>query len=241
MRSLIRAVSRGLVAVLMGTAVPAHGDALSSSRGSGKIGAPVTSPYRRGKFPQRPPEGSTGSSHGKETSVPIWNPSGRLILIKPKGFVHAGSYSVPGYYTLILFSATWCIPCSSLRERLPGLLRKYPNLAIIDLDVTGKDGVNPESSAILTDLSAESPLPAALFFNPFGLYINKQDPSGIASAITGADDILRRIDRALKKRKYSKPLPLDNKSIIEKLYHFQARNDHYVLARKKVKQDKPQL
>jgi thiol-disulfide isomerase/thioredoxin len=151
----------------------------------------------------------------------------RLFMIKPKGYVHVGQYSAPGYYTLILFSAPWCVPCNKLREHAPEWLAAFPNLVIVDLDIgtnNGNNGVDEEGSAILADLDYNSALPAALLLNPFGLYVNKQDQTGIARAICGYDEILSRIESALRKRKHLEVIPMGAGNSLASLARLESRS-----------------
>jgi len=155
-------------------------------------------------------------------------PRARLFLIKPKGYVHAGAYSVPGYYTLIIFSASWCAPCGKLREQALGWLKRYPNLVIVDLDIgsNSESGLSTESSAILADLGNDVALPAALLFSPFGIYINTSNGQRLAPAVSGYESITTRI-AGLSKRKYQIAVEMPEKSVLNNLRMLEGAKLHY--------------
>jgi hypothetical protein len=157
--------------------------------------------------------------------------SGRLYLVKPSSYVHVGTYVIPGYYTLLVFSARWCLPCTDLRRLIPGLLRKYKNLVFVDLDVGRGNALGREQCSILADLDRSTSLPAALLVNPFGLYLNRQGPDGIAHAISGCAQIIERVDSALAKRKHTEVIPMDGDGVRAGLAKLQHKAEHYALSK----------
>lgn len=153
--------------------------------------------------------------------------SDRLFLIRPSGYIHAGSLSVPGHYTIVTFSAEWCLPCTKLREEAPEWLRLFPNLAIVDVDIGSEGEVGGMESAILGDiLEDRGTLPAALLFNPYGLYTNRQPGQGMAPVV-GYSAIKNNIERGFSKRKYRDVLPMDAESAFKRLRAMQSRGQHY--------------
>jgi hypothetical protein len=153
----------------------------------------------------------------------------RLYLVKSQGHVYAGNYAVPGYYTLMVFSSAWCLPCKELRKKSPALLDRYRNLIIVDIDIGKGDDLDPLGVSLLADLGEKSTLPAALLFNPFGLYMNRQKPSGVAGAICGYEEILTRIEAAIKRRKNRKVIPMDGDIVRSRLSDLQKERRHYSL------------
>lgn len=157
----------------------------------------------------------------------------RLFLIKPRDYVHAGAYGVPGYYTLILFSASWCAPCGKVREHAPEWLDRYPNLVIVDLDIGSEDGVSSKAASILEDLEGEGTmLPSALLLNPFGLYANRSTGNGQAPPVSGYDEIVERFTKALPMRKHSEVIPMRGAKTLRSLRSLHSEKDHYSLAGK---------
>jgi hypothetical protein len=149
----------------------------------------------------------------------------RMFLIKPHGYVNIGSYSVPGYYTLIMFSAPWCAPCTLVRKQAMVWLEKYPNLMVVDLDIGTLGDVDPKSSSILADLGRSVALPAALFINPFGVYINTGKGPGVAPPVSGAEAIFRALC-AFDKRGHKEVIsfPLDTIKRLKELKALQDMN-----------------
>ncbi len=165
----------------------------------------------------------------------------RLYLVKSQGYIHAGQYAVPGYYTLMLFSSAWCLPCKELRKRSPVLLDRHRNLIIVDIDIGEGDKLDPMGASLLADLGENATLPAALLFNPFGLYMNRQEPSGVAGAICGYEEILTRIEAAMTGRKNRKIIPMDGDVVLARLSELQNERQHYSLheADRGIPQDRP--
>jgi thiol-disulfide isomerase/thioredoxin len=154
----------------------------------------------------------------------------RLFLVKPEGYVHTGVYSVPGYYTLMLFSAAWCAPCTELRQQAPGWLDKYPNLVIVELDISGRgEALRNVESAILADLDYRVALPAAILLNPFGVYINSHEGSGVAPPVSGYDAIVQRMDTLFPKRKHQQVMPMESQAAMERLRSLHNMRKHYAL------------
>jgi len=155
------------------------------------------------------------SNAAEKTSAPVAKktPSARpltskerIFLIKPSGYVNLGTYNVPGYYTLIVFSAAWCTPCAQVRSQAAGWLDKYPNLVLVDLDIGADSALDAKSSSILADLGREITLPAALLVNPFGVYMNAGKGDGIAPPFSGAEAIKSLMDN-FDKRKHKEVVP----------------------------------
>jgi thiol-disulfide isomerase/thioredoxin len=134
-----------------------------------------------------------------------------MFIVRPMGYVNVGSYTVPGYYTLIVFSAPWCAPCRKLQSEALVWLEKYPNLVFVDLDVGTASSLNQKSSAVLADLDREVLLPAALLMNPFGVYINGGKTLGVAPPFSGADAI-RSVMVGFAKRKHKDVVPFDGET-----------------------------
>jgi thiol-disulfide isomerase/thioredoxin len=149
----------------------------------------------------------------------------RLFRIKPSGYLSVSSYAVPGYYTVLIFSAAWCEPCKLIQPRAIEWLEKYPNLVIVDLDIGARDTLDPSSSAILADFDRQTALPAALFINPFGIYMNAGRRDGIAPPLSGVDSITGAIS-TLASRAHKDVIPFGAASTkrLRELASWQAEN-----------------
>ena len=152
-------------------------------------------------LPAGPPRTDLGEPKAKDAQQ-------RLFLIKANGYVNVGSLSAPGYYTLIIFSAPWCVPCAEVHAHARDWLERYQNLVIVDLDIGTKADVDPKGAAILADLDRKVVLPAALLLNPFGLYINASRNGGIAPPVSGAPAIIEAMN-ALAARTHKQIIPLE--------------------------------
>lgn len=97
----------------------------------------------------------------------------RLYYITKDGPIHLSDVLVPGYFTLVTFSASWCIPCGVVRENYPRWLDSLPNLVIVDIDLFSNS--TAEDERLLAAYGTLTPeagiqLPAALLFDPWGHY-----------------------------------------------------------------------
>ena len=124
-----------------------------------------------------------------------------MVRTKPRGYVSLASLSFPGFYTVILLSATWCEPCHVAWSEARSWLRAYPNVVLVDVDVTDAavDGrwVGPEI-AVLRSLDVKGNLPVAVQIGPFG---------ELMRAESGLDGV-RRLASDLARRRYATALPM---------------------------------
>jgi hypothetical protein len=139
-----------------------------------------------------------------------------MFTVKPSDYVNIGTYSVSGYYTLIVFSTDWCVPCKQVGLLAPGWLERNPDLVVVDIDIGAVKGrpVDPnnpllelESSAIIHQFAAkEIPIPAALFVSQYCFYMNPGNGPDLAPPISGIDSIKEAV-KDFGTRKPGKVLP----------------------------------
>lgn len=149
---------------------------------------------------------SAGDREGSDEQPDVGRAEGepdhktRLFRTSASGFVHIGSLSYPGYYTLILFSAKWCAPCRVLWSEAPTWVEEFPNLVVVDVDVgegANADGALDGPEAAVLQAVGMKTLPAALCVGPFGQTVGASE---------GIDQI-RGLVKRLRKRTYTTPIP----------------------------------
>lgn len=172
---------------------------------------------------QRSPVARTSASALREADA------SRLFLIRPRGYLHVGEITVPGFYVMVIFSASWCGPCSELRQEVPRWLALYPNVVVVDIDISVDPSGATRAGGLLEAFGESTSLPAALVFNPLGLYINRGD-GGLAPPHVGYDDIVQTF-RNFAGRTYQEALAMDSAAAFAALERMQRESQHYARGR----------
>ncbi len=151
----------------------------------------------------------------------------RMFLIQPDGANAPSEYIVPGYYTVVIYSASWCPVCKGLREQIRQILPTLPHVVVVDLDVT-KQPEMPELTFVPSFLNRGEniTLPAALFFDPVGTYINAKRDAPRAPPVNDPDKVLRNLKR-LKLKSGFDPVRRSCERQVRRLEALEATTGHY--------------
>lgn len=139
-----------------------------------------------------------------QSSVPVSTQDNRVVesyslneryfLLRPSQYYHVSQVIVPGYYTLVVLSASWCAPCRPLRRELNDLVARKKSIVVVEIDASEARSVAHYSVQPFEVTEKKLELPSAFLFDPFGIYINAQRRSNaVAAPISGHASITCRL------------------------------------------------
>lgn len=175
----------------------------------------------------------------------------RLFFITKDNYFHTSEVLVPGYYTLVFFSAKTCAPCGAIRENFIPWLDSLPSLVIVDIDLEWNNDVRRDQSRarydekLLTSFGCRGrgcssvAVPAALLFDPFGIYIVGPPQSGweVISGqphtyrmppLTG-ESILTKMPILVSRARFKSPVPLGVPNPFERVKALALDSYHYAV------------